>query len=89
MPNQKDVRISRRLETIMRKVVALVEKECEGESMNVALFLHPVAKSESDSEIREFQYISNMDRMHMLQMLKATVGKWEAGQPDVPPHERQ
>lgn len=88
MPNQKDLRISRRLQTIMNKVVALIDKEC-GEEMAVALFIHPAPKSEAEIEVREFQYISNMDRMHMLKMLKATVTKWEAGQPDVAPHDRQ
>lgn len=90
--NRKDTQISARLQTIARKVRALVEKEC-GEPMGIALFLQPYHEGEAPpdgqpTDVREFQYVSSFPRAHMLGMMKATVEKWEAGQPDIPPHLR-
>lgn len=89
--HENDLRISRRLQTIARKVSALIDKEC-GEPMGVVLMLQAYAPTkEREGEIREFQYIATFERAHVIEMMRAMVAKYDRGETgvSVPPHERQ
>lgn len=89
MASARDVRVSRRLQGLARRLRALVKEEL-GEDMGFGLVVFPW----SDSPVlplppgapAEFQYISNAPRDHMHECLRALVKKWDAGMPDVPPH---
>lgn len=92
MPSARDVRVSRRLQDLARRLRVLVKEEL-GEDMGFGLVVFPW----SDSPVHplapgapaEFQYISNAPRSHMHGCLRALVEKWDAGMADVPPHEKQ
>lgn len=84
----KDLKLSRKMQKIARKVEELVQKEMDGEPMGFGIVVFPWAEEKS-GELVEFQYTSNAPRHFMHGMFKALVKGWNAGQPDVPPHERQ
>lgn len=85
----RDLRISRKLQKIMRKLDTLAEKEI-GERVGLALVLFPyVAEGESTEVKREYHYISNTPRTHMHGALKSIVEKWDEGHVDIAPHEMQ
>lgn len=84
----RDLKLSRKMQKLIRKVEALVEKEM-GESMAVTLIVFPWARAgEVDKQV-EYQYASNVPRQHMYGALEAVITKWKADVPDTPPHERK
>lgn len=85
--DQLDLKVSRRLKKIMRRVEELVRKEI-GEEMGIGMVVFPWTRDGESSRKAEFQYISNAPRAHMHGAMKALVEKWDAGGGDVPPHER-
>ena len=86
MATQRDLKLSRKMQKLLRRFEELVRKEM-GEEMGVAIVVWPWAEKH-DGEIVEFQYVSNARRDFMHERLKALVKKWDAGQIDIPPHER-
>lgn len=88
MIDTRDLKISRKLQKLMRRVEQLVTKEI-GDGVGITLMVHPFAKDEQSAGIREFQYVSNMDRSHMAGAMDALLKKWKAGIPSIPPHEKQ
>lgn len=86
--DSRDLQMSRKLQKVMRRVEQLVTKEI-GDGVGITLMIHPFAKDEQSSELREFQYISNMDRSHMAGAMQSLLAKWRAGHVDMPPHEKQ
>ena len=86
--DERDLRISRKLQKIMRKVEQLIAKEV-GEELGVTLVVHPWLKPDEPARDAEMQYISNMPRDHMQGSLRSIVQKWDAGVPDIPPHLKQ
>lgn len=86
MPTKRDLKLSRKMQKLIRKVDELAHKEM-GERMGIALIVFPWAEKR-EGEIVEFQYVSNAPRVFMHERLKALVKKWDAGEPDTPPHER-
>jgi hypothetical protein len=88
MADQLDLKVSRKLQKILRRVQDVVRKEV-GEDMGIALVLFPWSPDDDPGKIGEYQYISNAPRSHMHGALRAIVKKWDAGQPDTPPHLRQ
>jgi hypothetical protein len=61
--DSRDLRISRKLQKIIRKVEQLVAKEV-GEEIGVTLIVHPWRKLDEPEREAEMQYISNMPRTH-------------------------
>jgi hypothetical protein len=88
MADQLDLKVSRKLQKILRRVQDVVRKEV-GEEMGIALVLFPWAKGDEPDQVAEYQYVSNAPRSHMQGALRSIVHKWDAGQPDTPPHRRQ
>lgn len=83
-----DLKLSRKMQKLLRRVEQFVEKEM-GEPMGVTLIVFPWTRAGEESRTAEYQYVSNAKRAHMHGSLKAIVDKWDAGQPDVPPHRKQ
>ncbi len=87
----RDIRISTKLRAFAEKCAALAEKEF-GEPVGLTLMIHPYAEpgitDPASTNVREFQYISTLAREHMREALRSIVKKWDANQPDVPPHVR-
>ncbi len=88
MTDQLDLKVSRRLRKIMDRLERLVEREI-GEPMGLGIVVFPFTREGEASRIAEYQYISNCPRAHMHGAMKALVKKWDAGAPDLPPHEKQ
>lgn len=88
MADQLDIRVSRQLRTIMKRLEKIVRQEV-GEDMGLGLVVFPWTRAGEQSRTAEYQYISNAPRTHMHGALKALVEKWDAGMGDVPPHEKQ
>lgn len=83
-----DMKLSRKMQKLIRRVEQFVEKEM-GEPLGVTLIVFPWSRPGEDSRIAEYQYASNAPREHMHGSLRAVVTKWDAGHPDIPPHEKQ
>lgn len=83
-----DQQVSRKLRKIMQRLERLVEKEV-GEQLGIGLVVFPFTRPGEGSRTAECQYISNMPRGHMHGVMKMLVNKWDAGGPDIPPHEKQ
>lgn len=81
-----DLKISRRLEKVLRKVNAIAAKEF-GEEVGISLIVHPYQRP--DQLVAELQYISSMPRHHMHEAMRGLVAKWDAGGQDIPPHLKQ
>ncbi|HYE70623.1 MAG TPA: hypothetical protein VD932_03775 [Aquabacterium sp.] len=88
MADGLDLKVSRKLQKILRRVQDVVRKEV-GEEMGIALVLFPWAEGDEPDQVGEYQYVSNAPRSHMQGALRSIVAKWDAGQPDTPPHLRQ
>lgn len=91
MADALDLKVSRRLQKLIRRVSTLVDKEI-GQHMGVVLVVFPWREhpgEPADRKLAEYQYASNAPRAHMHGCFKAIVAKWDAGGVDIPPHERQ
>lgn len=83
-----DMKVSRKLQKILRRVEQLVEKEV-GEPMGIGLVVFPYTRPGELDRVAEYQYVSNNPRKHMHAALKALLKKWDSGAPSIPPHEKQ
>lgn len=83
---QIDLKISRRLEKLLRKTSEIATKEF-GEEVGISLIVHPYQRP--DQLVAELQYISNLPRTHMHEAMRGLVAKWDAGGRDIPPHLKQ
>lgn len=83
----RDIKISRKLQKLARRCAELAAKEF-GEPVGLTLMVHPYTDPGKTEGIREFQYISTLERDHMYRAMSAIVEKWKRGEPDVVPHER-
>jgi hypothetical protein len=83
-----DFKVSQRLRSIMKRREKIVRQET-GEDLGLALVVFPWAREGEEPRQAECQYISNAPRAHMHGALKALIEKWDAGMPDVPPHQKQ
>jgi hypothetical protein len=83
-----DLKLSRKMQKLLRRVEQFAEKEM-GEPMGLALIVFPFTRPGEPPRIAEYQYVSNVPRAHMRRCLRAVVDKWDAGVPDVPPHQKQ
>ena len=85
MSDARDFTLSRKLRDLAGKIDRLVTAEL-GEQHTIGLVIQPMGAS--SDEIAEFQYISNAPRAFMHEAFRTLVTKWDAGMPDVPPHEK-
>ncbi len=86
MATARDLKLSRKMDKLIRKMSELAEKEM-GEPMGVAIIVWPWAEKQ-DGEIAEFQYASNARRDFMHERLKELVKKWDSGVSHMPLHEK-
>lgn len=80
-----DLKVSRKLQKLMRRVQQMVDKEV-GERMGVALIVFPYTREGEASRVARYQYICNTQREHMREVLKGIVENWDTKVSHVPPH---
>jgi hypothetical protein len=89
--NVIDLKISRKMQKLIKKTEELVRKEI-GDKVGVTLVLHPYRHTPEDTPlVAEFQYVSTMPRHHMYGAFRAITDKWDkegSALKDIPPHMR-
>lgn len=83
----KDLKLSRKLQKISRRLDELITKEM-GERMGFGVVVFPFAEPGTEPGLVEYQYISNAPRMHMHEAMRSMVKKWDGGHVDIPPHDK-
>jgi hypothetical protein len=84
---EKDLKLSRKMQKISRKLDELLTKEM-GERMGFGVVVFPFSPEGASPGPVEFQYTSNANRMHMHEAMRSMVKKWDDGHVDIPPHDK-